>query len=39
MIVGLFTAFFYLIAIFYAIYDFDSLLKNPYSFPLAKLYL
>lgn len=39
MVTGLFTAFFYLIAIFYAISDYDSLLANPYSFPLAELYL
>ncbi|QDS70803.1 hypothetical protein FKW77_004595 [Venturia effusa] len=39
MATGLLTAFFYLIAIFYAISDFDALLANPYSFPLAELYL
>lgn len=38
MVVGLFTAFFYLIAIFYSINDLDTLLLNPYYFPLAELY-
>jgi choline transport protein len=38
MVVGLFTAFFYMIAIFYAINDLDTLLLNPYGFPLAELY-
>lgn len=38
MVVGLITAFCYLIAIFYAVNDFDSLLLSPYSNPLAELY-
>jgi amino acid transporter len=38
MVTGLFTAFFYLIAIFYSINDLDALLGNPYTFPLAELY-
>jgi amino acid transporter len=38
MATGLFTAFFYLIAIFYSINDLDALFANPYTFPLAELY-
>ncbi|KAL0264500.1 hypothetical protein SLS55_000450 [Diplodia seriata] len=38
-LVGLFTAFVYLIAIFYSIQDFDALLANTYTVPLAELYL
>lgn len=39
MVVGLVTAFFYLIALFYSIRDLDSVLGNPYTFPLAEVYL
>ncbi|KAF2493840.1 amino acid transporter [Lophium mytilinum] len=38
MVVGLVTAFFYMIAIFYAIGDLDSILSAPYTFPLAEVY-
>ncbi|KAF4301678.1 Amino acid/polyamine transporter I [Botryosphaeria dothidea] len=37
-LVGLFTAFFYLISIFYGIKDFDALLANTYTIPLAEVY-
>lgn len=39
MITGLFTAFFYLIAILYSINDMDAILGSAYTFPLAELYL
>jgi amino acid transporter len=39
MVTGLFTAFFYLVAILYSVNDMDALLNNPYTFPLAELYL
>lgn len=39
VVVGLVTAFFYLIALFYSIRDLDSALGNPYAFPLAEVYL
>ncbi|KAK8208550.1 amino acid/polyamine transporter I [Phyllosticta capitalensis] len=38
MVVGLTTAFIYLVAIFHSISDFDSLLNNTYTSPLAELY-
>ncbi|KAJ7880343.1 amino acid/polyamine transporter I [Mycena olivaceomarginata] len=38
MAVGLSTAFIYLVAIFYSINDFDALLSNTYTIPLAELY-
>ena len=37
-IVGFFTAFFYLIAIFYSINDLDAVLTSPYLFPLTAIY-
>ena len=37
-IIGFFTAFFYLIAIFYSINDLTTVLENPYLFPLAEIY-
>jgi choline transport protein len=37
MVIGFFTAFFYMIAIFYATRDLDSVLAAPY-FPLAQIY-
>ncbi|KAH8679550.1 choline transporter [Tricladium varicosporioides] len=37
-IVGFFTAFFYLIAIFYSINDLDSILDGTYLFPLTSIY-
>ncbi|KAH8774260.1 amino acid/polyamine transporter I [Hyaloscypha sp. PMI_1271] len=37
-IIGFFTAFFYLIAIFYSINDLKTVLENPYLFPLAEIY-
>lgn len=39
VVVGLVTAFFCLIALFYSIRDLDSALGNPYTFPLAEVYL
>lgn len=39
VVVGLVTAFFYLIALFYSIRDLDSALRNLYTFPLAEVYL
>ncbi|KAK7523102.1 choline transporter [Phyllosticta citriasiana] len=38
MVVGLTTAFIYLVAIFYSISDFEALLSNKYTSPLAELY-
>lgn len=38
MVVGLSTAFFYLIAIFYSINDFDALIASTSTSPLAELY-
>ena len=35
---GFFTAFFYLIAIFYGINDLDGVLASPYLFPLTEIY-
>ena len=35
---GFFTALFYLIAIFYGIYDLDGVLNSTYLFPLAEIY-
>ena len=39
MVVGLVTAFLYLIALFYSIRDMGSVLGNLYAFPLAEVYL
>lgn len=38
MVVGLFTAFFYVIALFYSINDLDSVMALPYVFPLGEVY-
>ncbi|KAJ9658202.1 hypothetical protein H2201_007875 [Coniosporium apollinis] len=38
MVTGLITAFCYLVAIFYSISDFDALLEQPYTIPLAEVY-
>jgi choline transport protein len=38
MVVGLFTAFFYLVAIFYSINDLDSVFSAPYTIPLTEVY-
>jgi len=37
-VVGFFSAFFYIITIFYSVNDLDSLFSNPWPFPLAELY-
>lgn len=37
-VIGFFTAFFYLIAIFYSISDLDSVLDSTYLFPLTEIY-
>jgi choline transport protein len=37
-IIGFFTAFFYLIAIFYSINDLSAILESPYLFPLTSIY-
>jgi amino acid transporter len=37
-VVGFITAFLYVITIFYAVNDLDSLFNNPWPFPLAELY-
>ncbi|TKA78029.1 hypothetical protein B0A49_06890, partial [Cryomyces minteri] len=39
MVIGLFTALFYMIAIFYSIQSFDDVLTNTYTSPLAEVYL
>jgi choline transport protein len=39
VVVGLVTAFFYLIALFYLTRDLDSALGNPHAFPLVEVYL
>lgn len=38
MVVGLITAFFYLVALFYSISDLDAVFTNAYTFPLAEIY-
>ncbi|TKA77794.1 hypothetical protein B0A49_03959 [Cryomyces minteri] len=39
MVIGFFTALFYMIAIFYSIQSFDDVLANTYTSPLAEVYL
>jgi len=37
-IIGFITAFAYLVALFYSIYDLPGILDSPYLFPLASIY-
>lgn len=39
MVVGLITAFIYLVALFYSVNDFDAVLSTGYTNPLAEIYL
>lgn len=38
MVTGFITGFLYMVAVFYAINDVDTVMQNPYGFPLAEIY-